>query len=599
MKKWLLCGLLFFSVLSAYAQVSLTASVDKQNLALDDELTLVVQIEGVRGNIVPPQLPSLPAFNVYSRAREQSTINGETSLVFRYTMLPRFVGTATIGPVKFSYGNQTYQTEPITVRVYHSGQQRTAAAASAQPTDSFQPPAPKATQQADKNLPPLEASLNNQAYAHAAEPFFLVAAVSDQTPYVNESIYLAIRFYYSRAFYDAPYQKPSVSNIFMDDLGSTEGTQRINGTLYRYQEQRYQLTGAAAGKATVGSAVVHYRVGSSPLAALDRLFGGAAISPEKTAESAPFSLYIRALPTQDKPASFYGAVGREFNISAQISPKNVEAGDAVNLTVTVTGDGNLKSTGELKFPSVEGFKVYPAASESGSATASNGKPLHYKSFKAVYVPSSSGIYEIPAIAWSYFDPQHAKYKTLTSRALTVSVSPSSKTDSGFNFAAAAPTGNGVQTLTSDIAYLKTAAAPAPGALAQLADFGWLNWVVLALFAVCSLFSLFGRKSLAKKKPFLTAKSRLKQADRSEVIADVLADYLLQRFSIATGSLQLQNITSALQKKGVRPATAESFTELWQRLDAARFAPAELGAQSTANLSAQALAIISLMEEETK
>ncbi len=162
MRKILFLLLVLMSTcLQAGAQVSLSARVDKTSLALDDELTLTVNVSGVSGNITMPQLPSLPAFNVYSREVEQSSINGETSLQFRYVMLPRFVGNATIGAVRFNYKGETYQTEPISVRIY-----RTAANV---PTAPAQRATPR-VEKADPNLPPLEASLANQAYAKAGTP---------------------------------------------------------------------------------------------------------------------------------------------------------------------------------------------------------------------------------------------------------------------------------------------------------------------------------------------------------------------------------------------------------------------------------------------
>ena len=103
-----------------WSQVTLTAATDKTDLSLDDELTLTVQVSGVSGNIVMPQLPSLPAFNVYSREVAQSSINGHTTSSFKYVMLPRFVGKTTIGPVSFTYQGKTYRTEPIEVRIYRS-----------------------------------------------------------------------------------------------------------------------------------------------------------------------------------------------------------------------------------------------------------------------------------------------------------------------------------------------------------------------------------------------------------------------------------------------------------------------------------------------
>ncbi len=570
----------------ANAQVSLSAHVDKTSLALDDELTLTVNVSGVSGNITMPQLPSLPAFNVYSREVEQSSVNGETSLQFRYVMLPRFVGNATIGAVRFNYQGQTYQTEPIAVRIY-----RTAANV---PTT----PAPHATprvEKADPNLPPLEASLANQAYAKAGTPFFLVAAVSNTSPYVNQPFTLGIRFYYSQAFHDAPYQKPTVSNLFMEDDGSREGSQSISGTLYRYQEQRYRLSAVSAGKATIGPATVRYQAGSAARTAFDRIFGGFSSGPERTVSSNPITLKVRALPTEDRPASFYGAVGNGFSITATADPVQVPATEAVNLTVTVKGPGNLKATQDIHFPSLEGFKMYPAATTSGTTSAGTG----YKTFKAVLVPSSSGIYTIPAIAWSYFNPDSTTYHTLRTTPLQLTVTPAEKEGSAFNFATTHTVGNGVQTLAHDIAYLKMNPAPNDNWLVRLGQLDIVNAVCILLLALAALFVGLGQKSLAKKKAFLTAKNQLKKSTSSQAVADVIRTYLQHRLHLSTGSLPLKEITAALRKQGVTPATAEAFSLLWQRLEAQRFAPLHDTSAGNTHLAGQALSVLKLIEEEAK
>ena len=572
----------------------MTASVNKTNLALDDELTLSVQISGTKGNINMPQLPSLPAFNVYSRGYAQSSgTNRDTVSVFTYTMVPRFVGKATIGPVTFNYQGDTYRTEPIEVSIYRRGNTPPAPAASnGTPQPLAEPPAAPA-----RPLTPLETALDEQAQALGTQPFFMVAAVSKSAPYVNEQITLAIRFYYSQSFYDAPYQKPEVSNIFMEDASSSEGTQLIHHTPYRYQEQRYHLIGAAPGPATIGAATVHFRVGTSPLSPFDRLFGGGAVSEERSVSSTPISLKIRPLPG-DKPDSFYGAVGKGYSFKSNLQPQEVEAGEAVTWVATVYGTSNLKSTRDLTFPEIDGFRSYPAASSTGKTT---GAPvLNYKTFKTVLVPSSSGIYTAPVLEWSYFNPVDGKYHTLKTQPVTIQVTPSTKqADIPAYASSMLPATNGVQTLQNDVRYLKTTAAPAPLWLAKLAAFKAGNIVALTLLVICALFALFGKKSLAQKKAFLTAKARLKKANVHTEIADAVADYLQEKFKINTGSLPLKEVAATLSAKGVRRTTAESFLLLWQRLDAARFAPDQTDAQSTMDLSAQALDVLTLMEEETK
>lgn len=105
--------------------------------------------------------------------------------------------------------------------------------------------------------------------------------------------------------------------------------------------------------------------------------------------------------------------------------------------------------------------------------------------------------------------------------------------------------------------------------------------------------------MARKRAYTHAKNLLKRALSDEQVAEALSDYLQQKLGIGTGSLPLRAIVTALQKRGVTPATAEAFSLLWQRLETARFAPGSPDALDPQNLSAQGLDILKLMEEETK
>ena len=591
----------------SWAQIAVSSSVDKTSLTLDDEITLTVTVQGAVSPLTMPQLPSLPAFNVYSREIDQTTINGKSTSVFRYVMLPRFVGKTDIGSVTVKYNGKTYKTDPISISIYRNSQgvqkNRPAtstgrAVSNGNYDSSINTAISRQVQKADESLPALTQSLMNQAYARGNENYFLVSAVSNKKPYVNEAVTLAVRFYYSREFYDAPYQKPAVYNLFMEDAGSAEGTQSINGILYRYNEQRYTVTGAAPGAATIGEARVQYRTGSASLSPLDRLFGGSALGAEKTAESKEIPLQIRPLPA-GKPNSFYGAVGQGYTLSASADRTQVEAGEAVTVTVTVKGPGNLKGTGDLTWPQITGFKMYPAAAAAGSLPSYSDTVRGYKEFKTVLVPSASGIYAVPPIKWSYFNPVSGQYKTLQTEPITLSVSPSTKKESGFDFGAAAHTGNGFQTLGKDIAYLKNSYAPEPSVLARLSAGQKANWVALIILGISVFFASFGKKSMARKRAYTHAKNSLKRAISDEQVAEALSGYLQQKLGIGTGSLPLRAIVTALQKSGVTPATAEAFSLLWQRLETARFAPGSPDALDPQNLSAQGLDILKLMEEETK
>ena len=570
-----------------WAQVSLTAFTDKTDLALDDELTLTVQVSGVSGTMVMPQLPSLPAFNVYSREAAQSTVNGKSTLQFRYIMTPRFVGNTSIGPITFKYGGKTYQTKPISVRIYRN----------TPVTTSAQTARPQATgAQAARevaNLPPLERELATRAYAHAQEPYFIVSAVSNKTPYVNEPFTLAVRFYYSQAFYDAPYQNPAVSNLFMEEASSAQGQQTIQNTIYRYEEKRYRLWGASAGEASISGASVSFRPGSSPLSVFDRFFGGSAVQPEQTVSSKPIKLTIRAVPVAGKPASFYGAVGTGYTFSAKLDRSQTEAGDAVTWSATVQGPGNLKSTSDLVFPSVDGVTAYPAAAQAGSLP--NNANRSYKVFKTELVPASSGNYTLPALAWSYFDPQHATYKTLYTQPLALEVSPSTRSEKQVDFGTNTPTDNGIQTFNRDIRYVLPVPEVQPSWLECLSLWKWVHALVLVWLAVCVFMACIGKRTAAQKHAYLHAKSQLKKATSCQDISDILSAYILAKFALSTASVPLKEVADTLRKKHKPTAAVDQFTRLWQDLEAARFAPTQEAAD-LAPLKERASQLLKALEE---
>lgn len=605
MMKKLFTFLFLFVTLPLWSQLSVVARVDKTNLTMDDELTLSVEIKG-KGNVAAPQLPSLPAFNVYSRQMSQSNFNGNMTLLYNYTMVPRVIGNATIGEITVTSQGKTYKTQPIDIHIYRSGSpaQPTNPAASAATQDptqtnydsSFAPP----VQQADPSLPPLEKNLANQAYKKGTnEPFFMIAAVNNARPYVNQPITLAVRFYYLSQFEEGQYIKPSVSNCFIEEKDTVEGTQKIADRLFRYTEMRYLLIPASAGEAIITSASATFSTGSSAFAIFDRFLGfNSGLGVQQRVESAPVRLSVRPLPENGKPSSFYGAVGSKFTLTAKADPATVEAGEAVNWTVTVQGQGNLKTSGDLPLPAPTGFKDYPASSSFG--TVPNYSARSYKTFKTVLVPSSSGVYELPAVAWSYFDPADATYRTLYSPTVTLKVTPATKTNRQVDFSSITNAEEGFRTLGQDIRYLKPFPAPKPSVLVKLGAFDFMNWFVLALLAVCVFISSVGKKSWAKKQAFAQAKSALQKAQTFEDISDAVATYFAQKLKITTASLPLKEIVRRLEERGYTPAQSQQFAQLWQTWEAARFAPSAQDEENTVRQqAAQALALIKTLEEKRK
>lgn len=131
-------------------------------------------------------------------------------------------------------------------------------------------------------------------------------------------------------------------------------------------------------------------------------------------------LDVKPLPETDRPASFAGAVGSQFSIAVATSRSVVSLGDPVELAIKIRSDQPLDA---LALPRLDGegglprdrFAV-PAELPTGELS-DDGKT---KTFK-VTVQVTGAASELPALAFSYFDPQKSVYQTIHSDPIALSV----------------------------------------------------------------------------------------------------------------------------------------------------------------------------------
>ena len=216
------------------------------------------------------------------------------------------------------------------------------------------------------------------------------------------------------------------------------------------------------------------------------------------------------------------------------------------------------------------------------------------------MPAASGTYSIPSLPWSFFDPDTHDYRTIYTEPISVKVTPSTQADAGFDFSNQQDLGNGFRQLGRDILYLKSNLnTDTDSFLSKIGKMNWLIYIALIALGLCGLFAFTDKKTLAQKHALAKAKAQLKNAYHEEVISDTLSTYLQVRYQVNTGSLPLREISAALKQKSCPSALIERFEVLWQKLDAARFAPVDMQGEGTHELAAQALELIKDMDKESK
>jgi hypothetical protein len=152
-------------------------------------------------------------------------------------------------------------------------------------------------------------------------------------------------------------------------------------------------------------------------------FGNSATKAFRTSDIAQ-TLEVKELPQSNRPDSFNGAVGTSFSIAATASRSVVQLGEPVELTFTIKGDQRLDALalGTLSCaPGASGglpkdtFTV-PAEAAVGSLSE-DGKTKVFR----VQVQAIAATNQVPAVAFSYFDPIGGSYKTIATDPIALSV----------------------------------------------------------------------------------------------------------------------------------------------------------------------------------
>ena len=131
------------------------------------------------------------------------------------------------------------------------------------------------------------------------------------------------------------------------------------------------------------------------------------------------TLAIEALPLEQAPPSFAGAVGSGFNLEVSADRSVVQVGEPITLSLVLRGEGNLETAA---LPPLDAEGLLPAAAfrvpEDELAGALEGGA---KRFSAVVRVLDEHVREIPALAYSWFDPATGGFETTHSRPIALSV----------------------------------------------------------------------------------------------------------------------------------------------------------------------------------
>jgi len=512
------------------------------------------------------------------------------TITYQYTFKPLATGKYTIPAFTVSNKNQRYSSKTFEVEVVDGsirGSSRQVSRNTRQPQHQQQQPA--------ENV--------------STEDIIFVSGWADKKQaYVGEPITITYNLYTRADIMQIQMTKDaSYSGFWAEELFNANSldysNQTIKGVPYRMAPiKKVALYAGTSGKKKTDPMTLAAIIRTAGRGFFD--FFGSQRQVEIT--SKPINLEILPLPEQGKPADFSGAVG-DFSITMEADQTSAPAGNAIQVAITITGTGNLKTIENIKPDFPHSFEIY--SENSSEKVINKNSSQRQKRYEYVVIPREKGIFTIPASTVSFFNPATKKYERANSGALSLDITEGT---GGY------PSGSGmtivqkddVISVGKDIAFIKTE-LPQKSNRLKHPDYTMLLAIPAEfLLMVIALFIRKKRMRLLTDSGFArfvgasaTAVNRIKRAKKDAKnylsdIAEALDSFICDKLNITYGEKTSDMIYTMLTERGMSSEFISKLKTLHGELDIARFAPGASGLNND-DAEKRALAIIKEIEKNIK
>jgi hypothetical protein len=373
-----------------------------------ETVVFTVRVEGVPATVVQaPERPAVTNLEPQKRRpdvrRVQSSTGGtlQQAVTFSWRFRAGEPGTARIRPVTVTIRGDDYATGDIRVQVT---------------------PQPERLSSPTLTHPEGAAS---DAVLDERDLFVRATATTDRA-YQNEQVVAEYRLYYRpgvRLRHSRLAESWDAPGFWREELDvasrPTPQRRRAYGRTYEtVMLKRVALFPTRSGTLHVDPLRIETEAqGTVRMRRNDRTLRGR-FEPVRLA-SRSLSLQVRPLPA-GAPPSFDGAVG-QFSMSVTMDTDSAAVGDSVPLRVRVRGTGSLTTLSPLPLDLPATVEAYEPTVEADIER--DGRRIRgAKTFSYALVPRSGGRIDLPPVAFSYFDPDAARYETLREEAPTLQVS---------------------------------------------------------------------------------------------------------------------------------------------------------------------------------
>ncbi|MGL1933777.1 MAG: BatD family protein [Fibrobacterales bacterium] len=316
-------------------------------------------------------------------------------------------------------------------------------------------------------------------------------------------------------------------------------------------------------------------------------------SIDAIAKTPQIEIDVKPLPTAGKPDSFSGLVG-QYTFSSAFDKKEIEMGDAITLTMKMSGNGRPGAIPNPKLPDFSQFRTVPPEVNTSKRVV-GGLIRTTKTAKYFLYPKLPGTFELEPIVFNYFDPKAGTYKSRSSGPITITVKKGTVVaGSVAGQQLLVQSQDRIRSLGSDIRFIKKEIELLQNDGASIHAQVWY-WILLCtttlpLFLVLIFKKMRGSAGLSsdkrrRGKARSQALKRLKEAQSALNSNDIplfytelnnaVTKYLSDKLSVEFIGLTIESAIVALTEKKVSDEQIGQYRSLMSQCDKAQFAALQI------------------------
>ena len=547
----------------SFSQIKFEAEVSKNNLGVNENLRVDFKMNKDGDNFNPPSFDGFRVVGGPNQSVSNSWINGVRSFTktYSYFLTPIKKGKFTIGQASIEIDGDVYKTLPVQIQVSEAVQ------------SSLSPGSPSSVLNDD-----IELNIE----------------VSKSETYLNEPISVEFKLLFN--------PKINVTNLGEIDSPEFNNFWSQNIKIPRLEIKSTSYKGQRYNYVTWKRALLFpQKSGNLELLPLTldvtvdvptnrRDFFGNVIYTQtsKKVSSKKKNIKVKEFPSEGKPESFNGAVGK-FDVSLFSSKSELKATESFQLELKVNGRGNLKlfSLPEIKVPSsLEKYDPEFKEDIKSSISGMNGQISNTYTI----VPQFQGKYPIPAVEFSYFDPEAKKYVTIKTNESIVDVTEGPmNSDFANNSGLSSNQNNTIQTI-GQFNYIKLSSKFSSINSKKLLDSKLWLYTLLSIpfliFIVIILLIKVNRKSISDSDLITKNAEKLARKYLENAKIDIsnkesfyssldqaLFNFFKSKYMIRKEDFSKDKIKSILIKENISEKVINDVIELIESCEIARYTPA--------------------------